>query len=236
MRVFEARFDRGKQMDWKLVEKNCYNRREAPILECYYDENGVVHSQTNYEYDSKGREIKSTERLNGKVIYFCKTKYDKRDSVSKHLLLEPDQKLDFTIHVHYNKAGTNDKDVCINANGSVKFWDEYVCDKSGKLKKWIRYNPDSTVRSKVIYEYDKQGREIGNTCSGELGGTYRFKYNEKGLKSEETGYNTADGSFLWLQLFTYDDSNRIKKMVEYDDPKDRPKNPYKVVRYEYTFW
>ncbi|TSJ47921.1 hypothetical protein [Fluviicola chungangensis] len=71
MRLFEARFDRGKQMDWKLVEKKCYNRREVPISEFYYDENGVIPSQTNYEYDSKGREIKSTERLNGKVIYFC---------------------------------------------------------------------------------------------------------------------------------------------------------------------
>jgi uncharacterized protein YcfL len=234
--VYESEFDSGKEINRKLVEKRIYDEKEALISEIHYEENGDVDYQRTYEYDSKGREITSTEKRKRLPYFICKRTYDNRDSIAQLTIFDGNNKRDFTIQVKYDQAGRNYKDVAVNADGSVKFWDEYEHNRHGKVTKWTRYNPDSTPQSKVIYEYDKQGREIKNRCSGDLGGTYGSKYNEKGLKIEETAYNTVDNLFLWLKVYSYDESGRITKVVEYNDLKHRPKNPHRISNYEYTFW
>jgi len=218
-------------MDRIPLEQKRYNQKGQLIFEMFGGESG-----SEYTYDSKGRKVKDVSIMHSQRSSVSKFRYLDNDSLSKIDVFTPDEKLKFTIHVVYNKAGQNDKDLCVNADGSVKFWDEYTYNKNGNISKWLRYNPDSTLQSKVVYEYDQQGREIKNTCSGELGGTYCSKYNEKGLKIEETAYNTDDKLFLWLKVYSYDESGRITKIVEYNDPKHRPKNPYRISNYEYTFW
>lgn len=234
--VYESEFDSGKEINRKLVEKRIYNEKEELISEFHYEENGDIDYQRTYEYDSKGREVISIEKRKRLPDFMCKRSYDNRDSVTQLAIFDGNKKQDFIIQVKYNKAGQNYKDVAVNADGSVKFWDEYEHNRHGKITEWTRYNPDSSLQSKVVYEYDKQGREIKNTCSGELGGTYGSKYNQEGLKIEETAYNTNDRLFLWLKVYSYDESDRITKIVEYNDPKHRPENPYRIYKYEYAFW
>ncbi len=229
--VFESEATSEGEMGRFPLEQKRYNRKGQLIFELLGGESG-----SEYTYDSKGRKVKDVSILHSQVNFISKFLYLDNDSISSIEIYTPDEKLDFTIHVKYNKAGINFKDLCIKADGSVKFWDEYAYDRNGNTKQWVRYNPDSTVQSKVLYEYDKQHHEIKNTCSGELGGTYSFKYNKKGLKIEETAYNTVDKTFLWLKVFSYDESNRITKMVEYNDPKHHPKKPYRILNYEYKFW
>ena len=234
--VFESRVVSGKEVDPRMIEKKIYNQKGLPTSVLHYDADGKVESQNTYEYDQKGQEVMDFDQLDGKLSYICKTTYDKRDSVTKYILYKPNKTLDFTIHVKYDKAGFNFKDVCINAEGSVNFYDEFTYDQTGNQKQWIRYNPDSTVQSKVVYEYNNKNQDTKHICSGELGGTYSFKYNKKGLKSEERAWNTDDKQFLWLKVFSYDESDRITKITEYNSLKDYPKNPYKTVHYEYKFW
>ncbi|MGV3611294.1 MAG: hypothetical protein ACO1N0_10120 [Fluviicola sp.] len=234
--VFESQFESGKEINRELVEKKIYDADEKLTSEFNYYEEGKVESHRRYDYDSKGRQIKNSEERNGELNYFYKTIYDKRDSIVKMIIYNSDGNIDFTTNVQYNKAGFNYKDISFNADGTLRFWDEYSFTKNGKISKWLRYNPDSSPQSKVIYEYDKEGREIKNTCSGLLDGTYCSKYNQKGLKIEETAYNTEDKTFLWLKVYSYDESGRITKIVQYNDPKHRPKEPYRIFNYEYTFW
>ncbi len=234
--VFESRFDSGKESEPRLVERKVYNEKGLLLSEVTYEESGTVDYKSDYVYDTKGRKIKDTYFLGNKCHSISEFIYKPNDSIHLIIVYKPDMKMDLTIQPLYDKKGFNYQDICRDAGQKVRFWDTYEQDQSGNLKKWTRFNPDSTIRSKVIYKYDRKGREIKNTCSGELGGTYFFKYNKKGLKSEEIGRNTADKSFLWLKVFRYDRSNNLTKMVQYNSLHDRPKNPYKVFSYKYEFW
>lgn len=231
IRVFESEETSENELGRLPLEQKSYNRKGQLIYEMFDGESG-----NEYSYDSKGRKIKDVYILHSQCSSISKFYYLANDSISKIEVYEPNRKLNFTIHVRYNKAGINDKDVCINANGSVRFWDEYTYDRSGNQKQWIRYNPDSTVQSKVIYEYNNQNQDIKHTCSGELGGTYSFKYNKKGLKSSEKAYNTDDKQFLWLKVYNYDKSDKIIKIREYNNLKDYPEHSDKTVCYEYKYW
>jgi hypothetical protein len=219
-----------------LIEKRIYSPNELMVSEIVYNESGEVDYQNKYKYDSKGRKIEDIYIVDGKLNSISKFRYQKNDSISMIEVYHPGKKLDFTIRAHYNQDGFNDRDLCVKVDGSLYFWDEYIRNGTGRLEQWLRYNPDSTLQSKIVYKYDSQNREIKNTCSGELGGTYSLKYNEKGLKSEEIAYNTEDKLFLWLKIFSYNQSNRIVKVVEYNSLEDRPGNPEKVFHYQYTYW
>jgi hypothetical protein len=234
--VFESYFDAGKESDKHLTEKNSYNEKGLLTSEIRYNESGSVDYQNDYSYDSKDRKIKDVYTLHGTCNSISEFHYQKNDSISVIAVFKPNKKIDFVIQAHYDQRGFNDADLSTNADYSVRFRDEYKRNESGRLDQWIRYNANDSIQSKVSYQYDKQNREIKNTCSGELGGTYSFKYNQKGLKSEETAFNTDDKQFLWLKVFSYDASNRITKIIEYNSPKHRPKTPYKVFHYEYKFW
>nr|WP_294859810.1 hypothetical protein [uncultured Fluviicola sp.] len=234
--VFESYFEAGKEGDKRLTEKSIYNEKGLLISEIRYTESGSVDRQNDYSYDTENRKIKDIYTLHGTCHSIAEFQYQKNDSISVIKVFKPTKKLDFVIRPHYDKRGFNDADLSMNADYSIDFRDEYKRNESGRLNQWIRYNPDSTIQSKVIYEYDKQNREIKNTCSGEFGGTYSFKYNKEGLKSEEMAYNTVEKTFLWLKVYSYDKSGRLTKVLEYNDPKHRPKNPYRISNYEYTFW
>lgn len=234
--VFESYFDAGKEGDKRLAEKNVYNEKELLISEIRYDESGSVDYQNNYSYDSKNRKIKDVYTLHGTCNSISEFHYQKNDSISVIAVFKPTKKIDFVIQSHYDQKGFNDADLSTKADHSVYFRDEYKRNKSGRLDQWIRYDAKDSIQSRVIYEYDKQNREIKNTCSGEFGGTYSFRYNKDGLKSEEKAWNTVDEQFLWLKVYNYDQSKRIIQIVEYNNLKDRPKNPYKIVHYEYKFW
>jgi hypothetical protein len=234
--VYQYKILNGKKTDKRLVEKQLFNEKSLLISEIHYDELGSIDYKTEYSYDSKGRKIKDVYTLHGKCHSISEFHYQKNDSLSVIGVFKPNKKIDFVIQTHYNELGYNDKDLAINEDHSIRFWDRYIRNKSGRLEQWIRYNGDSSIRSTVIYEYDGLNREIKNTGSGELGGTYSFKYNEKGLKSEEIRYNTIDKQFLWLKVYSYNKSNRISKIVEYNDLKDRPENSCREFHYEYKFW
>lgn len=234
--VFESRFDSGKETKPRLVERKVYNEKGLLLSETTYEESGAVDYKSEYVYDAKGRKIKDTYFLRDKCHSISEFLYKSNDSLHLIVVYKPDMKKDLTIQSLYDKKGVNYRDICKNADQKILFWDTYEKGRSGNLKKWIRFNPDSTIRSKVIYKYDRKGREIKNTCSGELGGTYSFKYNKKGLVIEEIGHNTDDKMFLWLKVYVYDETDNVTKIVQYNNLKDRPKNPYKVFSYKYEYW
>ncbi|WP_343632974.1 hypothetical protein [Fluviicola sp.] len=234
--VFESRFELGKELEPRLVEREVYNEKGLLISQVAYEESGTVDYRSELVYDAKGRKIKDTYFLGNKCHSISEFLYKPNDSLHIIVVYQPDMKLDFTIQPLYDKKGFNYRDVCRETDHKLRFWDTYERYKSGRLKKWTRFNPDSTVQSKAIYYYDRKGREIKNVCSGELGGTYLHKYSKKGLVTEEIGYNTLDHSFLWLKVFRYDKSDNLVKIIEYDSLKDRPKNPWRVRYYKYEFW
>lgn len=234
--VFETRFDSGKEGKPRLAERRVYDEKGLLLKEVTYGESGTVAYKNEYIYDSKGRKIKDTYYLGNECRSISEFIYQDNDSARLIAIYKPDMEVDFTIQPSYDKKGFNYLDVCRDKDHRICFWDTYERSESGRLKTWTRFNPDSTVRSKVIYSYDQKGREIKNTCYGELGGTYFYKYNKRGLKSEEIGRNTSDKSFLWLKTYLYDQSNNLVKIVEYNNKRDRPKNPHKIFVYRYEFW
>lgn len=234
--VFESRVNAGKETKPRLVERKVYDEKGWLLSEVTYEESGAIDCKNDYVYDPEGRKVKDTYFLGKKCNSISEFIYKENDSLEIIVVYKPDMEMDFTIQPCYNKKGFNDMDICRGADHKLRFWDTYKRDNSGRVQKWIRFNPDSTVQSKVIYQYDRKGREIKNVCSGELGGTYFYKYNKKGLLSEEIGRNTADNRFLWLKVFRYDRHGRIAKTVEYSDPKHRPKRPFRILRYTYEFW
>lgn len=234
--VFESGFDSGKETKPRLVERKVYNEKGLLLTETAYEESGNVDYKNEYAYDSKDRKIKDTYFLENKCFSISEFIYKKNDSIQMIVVYKPDMKMDFAIQPYYNKKGFNYLDICRGSDNKILFWDTYERNGSGRLKTWTRFNPDSTIQSKVVYEYDKQGHEIKNTASGELGGTYLYKYNKKGLIKEEVAYGTTDHTFLWLKVFLYDRSNNLIKITEYNNLQDRPKKPYKLFNYKYEFW
>jgi hypothetical protein len=234
--VFRSTISSGKEANRHLLEKKIFKESGLLLSDIHYNNEYGVDYQSNYKYDKKGREIEDIYILHGKVNAITKTSYDERDSVSAYAIFKPNKKRDFTIYPLQDKTGLNDKDLCINADGSTKFWDEYSYDQQGNRTRWIRYNSDSIIQLTVVYEYDKQNREIKNSGSGEFGGTYYSKYNNRGSKAQEIAYNTVDSIFLWLQVFHYDQSNKITKILEYASLSDYPENPSRVFHYEYIWW
>lgn len=234
--VFKSGFDSGKESKRYLLERRVYDEKGLLLSDVTYKESGAVDRKNEYVYDAKGRKIKDTYFQGNKCHSISEFIYNNNKSIHMIVVCKPDTKVDFTIQPSYDKKGFNYLDICRDKDHKIRFWDTYERNESGELKTWTRFNPDSTVRSRVIYNYDRKGREIKNTCSGELSGTYFYKYNKRGLKSEEIGRNTSDKSFLWLKTYLYDQSNNLVKIVEYRNMRDRPKNPHKILNYKYDFW
>jgi uncharacterized protein YcfL len=234
--VFKSGFNSGKESRRYLLERRVYDEKGLLLSDVTYEESGAVDYRNEYVYDAKGRKIKDTYFLGNKCHSISEFTYNHNDSIHLIVVCKPDAKVDFTIQPRYNKKGFNYLDICRGADKKIRFWDTYERNAVGRLEKWTRFNPDSTVRSKVVYKYDRQGREIKNTCSGELGGTYFYKYNKRGLKSEETARTTKVKSFLWLKAYVYDKWGNVVKIVQYNSFGDRPKNPYQIVSYRYEYW
>ncbi len=234
--VFKSSFDSGKESKRHLLERRVYDEKGLLLSEVTYKESGAVDYKNEYVYDTKGRKIKDTYFLGNKCHSISEFIYNNNDSIQMIVVCKPDNKIDFTIQPCYTKKGFNYLDICRGADKKIRFWDTYERNGSGRLEKWTRFNPDSTVRSTVVYKYDKQGHKIKNTCSGELRGTYAFKYNKRGLIREEIARNTGDKSFLWLKVYIYDKWGNVAKIVQYNDFNDRPENPYMAVSYRYEYW
>ncbi|WP_294669708.1 hypothetical protein [uncultured Fluviicola sp.] len=234
--VFKSGFDSGKENRLRLSERKVFDEKGLLLSDVTYKESGGIDYKNEYVYDTKGRKTKVTYFLGNKCHSISEFIYNNNDSIHMIVVCKPDNKIDFTIQPCYTKKGFNYQDICRGADQKIRFWDAYERNGSGRLEKWTRFNPDSTVRSKVVYKYDKQGREIKNTCSGELGGTYAFKYNKRGLIREEIARNTGDKSFLWLKVYIYDKWDNVAKIVQYNDFDDRPENPYMAVSYRYEYW
>lgn len=234
--VFKSGFDSGKEGKRYLLERRVYNEKGLLLSDVTYKESGAVDCKNEFVYDPKGRKIKDTYFLGNKCHSISEFTYNNNDSIHMIVVCKPDMKVDFIIQPAYNKKGYNYQDICRGADQKIRFWDTYERNGSGKLEKWTRFNPDSTIQSTVSYKYDKYGREIKNTCSGELGGTYAFKYNKRGFISEEIARNTRDKSFLWLKAYVYDRWGNVAKIVQYNSFRDRPENPYQLVSYRYEYW
>lgn len=216
----------------RISERQIFDKQGHLVSEQHYDELGSVHSRNDYTYDAKGREVKDVYFLSDTVCSITTTLYNKLDSITAYCVYTPDHRPDFTIHVNYNQQGRNEEDVAVNSDGSVKFRDHYTLDTDGKWLKWERFSGD-TIEHTVVYAYDRYNRKLSNICSGSLGGTYHFTYDQLGRKTRERAFNTADHSFLWLKIYRYDNTGRISKVIEYNDPNDRPESPAKAYRYVY---
>jgi YD repeat-containing protein len=90
-------------------------------------------------------------------------------------------------------------------------------DADGNLLKSLDYSPDGSVNRSVFYEYDKQGKLIGESTFG----VHRqalfqrlFTYDTAGDLKEETVYN-PDGSIKYTTVTVYGSQRTRIKSVRY---------------------
>jgi hypothetical protein len=234
--VFKSGFNSGKESRLRLSERKVYDEKGLLLSDVTYKESGAVDRKNEYVYDAKGRKIKDTYFQGNKCHSISEFIYNNNESIHMIVVCKPDNKIDFTIQPCYTKKGDNYMDICRGTDQKIRFWDTYERNGAGRLEKWMRFNPDSTVRSTVVYKYDKHGHKIKSTCSGEMGGMYVFKYNKRRLVREEIARNTEDKSFLWLKVYVYDKWGNVAKIIQYNNYNDRPKNPSKAFSYRYEYW
>lgn len=89
----------------------------------------------------------------------------------------------------------------------TKYKDSYTrYDRQGEIIEEVEYNPDGTIKNKIIYKNDSNGNKIEEIIYNSDGTTIKekqtFKYNAEGMRIEKKVFS-GDGKLLQLIKYEY---------------------------------
>ncbi len=177
-------------------EKEYYDSEKTKIkIEKTYKK-GVLYSQYNYNedgtkqktiyYDENGKMRSESEYNNGHLIKH--TAYSKNGNVwmdSEYSILEDGTKI-----------GSQTSFYNFDKNGNISQVSIYESDGEGNTLKGTTYSADGAIEYYSIYDYDEKGNNIKTTTynsDGSINYYYIYDYDSTGKKIRSTMYN-ADGS------------------------------------------
>ena len=191
--------------------KNFYNVKDQLIKTEWY-EAGDLSFQTLRTYDSEGR--LATEESKHFVLaevndYQASFQYNPSGKLIYQKVIFPneDNRMEER-HISYDPKGNKLKDVEQGKFGSTET--DYLYDGNGRLIEIRKVVTEIFGKRiiKTLYAYDAQGRlaELKEYNGEELHKWSRYRYNEKGLKSEEDRMNVRTrgevaGTVLYEYLF-----------------------------------
>lgn len=220
-----------------LVERQRFDSLGRKVEESHFEKDGSGRKDrsTKYSYDAQGRESEHIDlHPDGSINFITRFIYRADDSLLSYESFDADRVLQFTLSMEYDSLGYNSRDIARKPDGTLRFWDVYERDGSGKCLVWDRYRGDSSLDHRVEYSYDSLGRGNGYVSSGSMGGTYLYEYDSLGRKWKEHAENTEDGQFLWTRIFHYREDGRIRSIEEYTEQVRVKGKPEKLYLYEYS--
>jgi antitoxin component YwqK of YwqJK toxin-antitoxin module len=168
--------------------------------ETYYDENGVITSQCEYEYDEYGNKTKvvNTNGDGSVTVVQYTREYDDNNNILKETSYNEDGTSEEAYEATYYSSGEI-KERTNYYNGVIGDYYEY--DENGNSLLHISYY-DGEEYYRYAYEYDQNGNEIKSTCTTEDGETV-------------TTYEYASNNTLLHEVSYYSDGT-VKEDITYD--------------------
>lgn len=160
------------------------------IKQKVYDETGAVRFSVDYEYDTNGNMIKSTN-------------YDLAEGG-----------INGWVEISYDANGNEIKGAAYSVvDGSTYISQEFNYDAEGNLVKEVRYSSDGSIEVVVEYTYDANGNKIKTTEPQDYWIEYSYDANGRLIKEEEYEFGYAE--CCSSVEYTYDANGNLKKRTEY---------------------
>lgn len=123
-----------------------------------------------------------------------------------------------TIHT-LNVSGKEIETTELSAKDTVIGKTVATYDIYGNLTGETSYSSDDIVLWNTVIKYDQNKRPVDLSEFGknkQLKDKIIYTYNDQGLKSEETGYD-SEGALIWKVVYKYTDDKKLEVMTEYDE-------------------
>lgn len=207
----------------RLANKYIYKYESDNNLSEYrkYSEDGNLFNSESYEYNDKGKKIKTQRYIS--------------NLVNQHI----------TIIHKYDDFGNNIEDSIYNSDGLISIH-KFKCDISGKRIEEKDYDADGKLNLKIIIEYDNRGNEVERKYYNKDGKIYihtSYKYDDAGnnievnqfddggnLKSKTT--SKYDDKYNNIENDIYDENNHLKFSGISKYEFDKKGNWIKCVEYD----
>ena len=202
-RTFAHKYDDARRIvestthfDGRLREATQYNEFQRRKESIRYDEKGQVRDRCEYEYDEKGKLVKTRRyRADGGLLGI--TKYDEFLRLKEIIRYDEEGKIESRWEYEYDEEGRQTQRR-FGGDGKLQEILEYDYDEQNRQIR-RRYSPEGNLRE--IWEYDEEGKQI------------RRRYGPDGRLLEITKYNQFQIPGMSIE---YDGRGKVKERWEYE--------------------
>ncbi len=166
-----------------------YDGNENEIKRTTLDRNSGKITLCEYEYDSNGNHIRTTQTTDELTIVIQEAAYDNNGNQLEEKTYNYDGSFCTWHEFGYDSIGNETTHICYNSDGSIQFRREREYDNNGNVVKEISYNNNGGIDFENEYQYNDDGYLVlfsQNSGSGFVVGA-EYEYDEDGNKIKETG-------------------------------------------------
>ncbi|MFC2106726.1 hypothetical protein ACFLRY_00175 [Bacteroidota bacterium] len=178
------------------------------------EEEGIVHSQTNYDEEGRILEELKFDGLGGIQEHY-KKEYLQDGRIFKEISFDENDDILEEFEYSYEDGKLNQITISYQ-DGSVDT-ENYIYDNDGKLLEKNLVTDEGDIESKSLFVYvdDKLVEEKSFGEEGELIMEKKMKYNEKGLLIDEQFSNAEEGEGFRI-INIYDEKGNLVGVKRYD--------------------
>lgn len=192
------------------------------VRDAFYDAAGNVTSETNYEYDENGNQVRKSKYWSGEDPFSgmsysgtSRSEYEYDENGKK--IGARDYKDGVLESVDEFLDGHAIKTICYK-DGEIDCYYEREYDDTGNRVKFLRFNGDETLDYYEEYEFNESNEEKKETHfdgNGLMEWYEITEFDEDGRNIGQIKYDSA-GNEMSVFSFEYDSKGRMIKMIQYD--------------------
>lgn len=190
-----------------------------------------AYSSENYskQYNEKGYLIEKIEYSSGGTLIKYKHifKYDKKENNVEQNTYYSNDTLYYKIIIRYDKYGNILTENTFDDEGNLESQIKFKYNKRKKISR-IEYDQDKKMECKNTYKYNEKGlisEDNRFLSDNKLFRKFRYKYDEKGNQIEEKVYD-PDDSLIYCNSWKYNDKGFKIEFTYTDIKKNKLSNKH----------